>query len=303
MKFVLPKYPLRKRISISFSGGKTSAYMTVMLLEHFRQHPEYEVVVVFANTGQEHEETLTFVDRCDREFGFDLVWIESVTHHGSRKGVGFRKTSYDFACRKGEPFQDYIQKYGIPNQNYNQCTSRLKTEPMDAFRKSIGWEKETYSTAIGIRADEIDRVSATALANGIFYPCADAGITKADVRDWWAKQSFNLNIPEHLGNCTWCWKKSKRKLMTLTQSHPEIFEFPRKMEKLYGMAGGQRRDKAEKKEPRVFFRGKMTVDDLFAEATQPFTPFDDEHFIPFDDDLDVGGGCGESCEIGADLPD
>ena len=68
--FVYPKrYPLKDRISISFSGGKTSAYMTKMLLDHFRKHePWREIVVTFANTGQEHEETLKFVDRCDKVF-------------------------------------------------------------------------------------------------------------------------------------------------------------------------------------------------------------------------------------------
>jgi hypothetical protein len=34
--------------------------------------------VVFANTGQEREETLEFVKQCDDHFGFGTVWIEGV---------------------------------------------------------------------------------------------------------------------------------------------------------------------------------------------------------------------------------
>lgn len=39
----------RSRLAISFSGGRTSAYMTDMLLGRYRD--THEVVVTFANTG------------------------------------------------------------------------------------------------------------------------------------------------------------------------------------------------------------------------------------------------------------
>jgi hypothetical protein len=300
--FVHPKrYPLKDRISISFSGGKTSAYMTKMLLDYFRQHePWREIVVTFANTGQEHEETLKFVERCDKEFGFGVVWLEAVVNPKARKATGFRVVNFETASRKGEPFEDVIKKYGIPNKMYNHCTRETKLQPMIAYYDSIGWKYGDYSVAIGIRADEIDRVSAKAMSKGAFYPCVDAGVTKEDVRQWWLEQRFNLNIPEHLGNCTWCWKKSIRKLMTLTQSHPEIFEFPRRMEAEHAMSGGKRRD-GSPKTPRTFFRENNSVESLFARAAEGnFVPFEDDKFIPFDEDLDVGGSCGDSCEIYSD---
>jgi hypothetical protein len=302
--FVYPsaKYPLKDRISISFSGGKTSAYMTKMLLDHFRKHdPEREISVVFANTGQEHEETLKFVERCDREFGFGVVWIEAVVNPQKGKGIRHRVVNFDTASRNGEPFEAYIAKHGIPNTMYKQCNSRLKTEPMYDYRRSCGWASGTYSTAVGIRADEIDRVSIKGMTEmGLFYPCADAGVTKEDVREWWAKQTFNLNIPEHWGNCKTCWKKSDRKLLTIARNNPEFFAFFDRMEKTYALAGGERKD-GECRKPRVFFRKDRSVQDLLREAAEGnFTPYEDDKFIPFDDELDVGGSCGESCEIGAD---
>ena len=296
-----PKYPLKNRISISFSGGKTSAYMTKMLLDHFRMHePWREIVVTFANTGQEHEETLKFVDRCDKAFGFGVVWLEAEVTHGKRVATGHRVVDFDTASRKGEPFEEVIKKYGIPNKMYNHCTRETKLAPMISYYNSIGWKHGEYSIAIGIRADEIDRVSAKTMSKGGFYPCADAGVTKDDVRDWWLKQDFNLNIPEQLGNCTWCWKKSLRKLMTLTQSHPEIFDFPRRMEIEHAFSGGERRDKGVR-DARIFFRENNSTETLFAKAALGFTPFEDDMFIPFDDELDVGGACGDSCEIYSDI--
>lgn len=300
--FVHPKQPLKDRISISFSGGKTSAYMTKMLLDYFREHePWREIIVTFANTGQEHEETLKFVERCDKAFGFGVVWLEAKVN--PKRGIGIRHRIVDFetASRNGEPFEAYIAKHGIPNRMYNQCTSRLKTEVMDSYRKSAGWKKDDHSTAVGIRSDEADRVSMTAIKKWrVFYPCVDAGVTKEDVRRWWAEQDFNLNIPEHLGNCTWCWKKSNRKLLTLAQTHPEVFDFPKRMEAEYALAGGKRRD-GEARKPRCFFRGERKAEDILREAAEGnFTPFEDDKFIPFDADLDVGGACGDSCEIYSD---
>ncbi len=200
--FVPPRLPLREKIAISFSGGATSGFMLKMLLDHFRTHePDREVVVTFCNTGLEHPRTLDFVNQCDREFRADVVWLEAVVTHGQRIGIRHKIVTYETASRNGEPFENYIKKHGIPNTMYKQCNSRLKTEVMDHYRSSIGWHFDDYSTAVGIRADEIDRVSAKAMAKGIFYPCADAGITKADVKSWWSQQPFWLDVPEHLGNC------------------------------------------------------------------------------------------------------
>jgi hypothetical protein len=298
--FAYPKMPLKSAICINFSGGKTSAYMTKMVLDHFREHdPKKPIYVMFANTGQEHEETLKFIDRCDKEFRFGTIWIEAVVNPQHRKGIRHKIVTFDTASRNGAPFEAVIAKHGIQNRGYPQCTSRLKLEPMRSLKRSLGLKPRFTSTAVGIRADEIDRMSFAQMEKfGIFYPCIDAKVTIEDVREWWSKQSFNLNIPSHLGNCTWCWKKSLRKLMTIAKDHPEFLEFPARMERDYATAGGNRKDGAERL-PRKFFRDGRSAADLIAEAgSVDFRPFSDEHFIPFDEKLDVGSGCGESCEVG-----
>lgn len=302
-QFVYPseRYPLRERVCVSFSGGKTSAYMTKMLLDHFRPRG-VDVSVVFANTGQEHPKTLEFVHKCDEYFGFGTVWIEADVDPRRGKGTKAKIVDFETASRDGKPFEDYIRKYGVPNRMYNQCTSRLKSDPMDHYRRHVlGWKKDSYSTAIGIRADEMDRVSITGMAvHGFFYPCVDAGVTKQDVKEWWEEQPFNLEIPEHLGNCVWCWKKSNRKLLTIAKHYPRFFDFPWRMEEFFSLNGGPRRDGAPRQR-RFFFRGDRSTEDILASAQQDFEEFTDNGFIEFDPDLDVGSGCGESCEIGADI--
>jgi hypothetical protein len=279
-------------LSISFSGGKTSGFMTKWTLENMREQFD-DVVVTFANTGQEHEETLKFVDRCDKEFGFNVVWLEAVVDPRLNKGTRHKIVTFETASRNGAPYEAGCAKYGLPNRVFQWCTRELKVNAMKSYLRSIGWKKGTYKTAIGVRVDEMDRVNSKMEEEGIIYPLIEnCRMTKKDVNLWWAQQSFNLEIPEHLGNCTWCWKKSDRKLMTLALDHPEVFEFPARMEPKYEFAG------AGDEKPRRFFRGKRTVDEVFARAlTEPFEKFVPEVYLPYDENLDPANGCSESCEV------
>jgi len=289
---------MKPRLAISFSGGRTSAVMTKMCI--WKYGDTHDILVTFANTGCEDPRTLDFVMDCDSHFKFNTVWIEAEVTHGERVGIRPKIVDYKTASRKGQPFEEYIKKYGIPNAGSPQCTSRLKTEPMEYYiRKVIGWHPSTYKTAIGIRSDEMDRVSSKKDEYGFIYPLVDAGITKGMVLAEVARWPFRLELPgEHWGNCTWCWKKSFRKLMTLAKEDKRAFDFPARMEAKYGTHKAQ-----NEKGRRVFFRGDRSVQDLMTMAEKPFEVYSDykqRTLFEWDDLLDVGAGCGESCEIGAD---
>ena len=159
---------LRQRLLISFSGGRSSAMMTKLMLDDDLFYDE--VLIVFANTGQERNETLDFVKQCDEVFGFNTVWVEAVTHHGTRKGCTHAITSHHDANRDGRVFEDVISKYGLPNVNYPHCNRELKLNPIRSYLRSIGWKHGSYDTAIGIRADEMDRVTIDYRKKGYHLP-------------------------------------------------------------------------------------------------------------------------------------
>lgn len=304
---------LSSRLFVSFSGGETSAMMAVWVKENLAVAYD-EVVFLMANTGEENERTLDFAQRCDDHFKLGLVLVEAVIHHGVRKNPTARVVSFAEASRHGEPFEEMIKKYGIPNSKAKHCTRALKLRPMEDYvHNTLGWARGSYDTAIGIRADEMDRISSQQFERKIIYPFISfEPTTKPEVNAFWRAQPFRLGLKGYEGNCKWCWKKSFRKHYTILRENPAAYDFPQLMEANYGMVGAEfLKDTSERRDPlpegyrRVFFRESKSVLDLKREALalpSSFVPApDDANVYPdFDPDLDAGAGCEESCEVHAD---
>lgn len=282
-----------KRLLLSMSGGRTSAYMTRQMLTRFA-HLWEEIVVVFANTGQENEQTLEFVRNCDKFFGFKTVWVEAVVNPEKRAGTKHKVVTFDTAARNGEPFEAVIAKYGVSNMKHPHCTRELKQRAIESYAASLGWGND-YATAIGIRPDELRRVNPKATERKIVYPLVDWFYAdKQDVNDWWEEQPFNLELEEHQGNCKWCWKKSFVKHGLLLRENPSQYDFPARMEAEYGYVGpDQEPDEAF---PRVFFRGNRSTAALKDYCREIGVQ------VVRTADPDENSGCGESCELYPTLP-
>lgn len=287
-----------KKLLISFSGGRTSAYMTWWLLNNMRD--KYEIIVVFANTGKELEETLEFVNKCDTKFGFNTVWIEAKVNEKKGVGTSFNIVDFKTADRKGRIFEEHIGKYGIPNANAPQCTREMKAVPIKKYAQSLGWKG--YETALGIRSDEPSRLSwAKKKKFKLLYFAELFHVTKSDVNLFWSKQSFDLQLKSYQGNCDLCYKKSLRKLMTISKEKPELADWWREMEKKYENFDPRNSGKT----PYRFFRDDMTIDEIIEESNLPFEiakdtskEIDDyRQTALWDTYLDSNNGCSESCEV------
>ena len=59
---------------ISFSGGRTSAYMLWRVLQSNNGLLD-DAIVCFANTGKEDEATLQFVHDCETQWNVKIHWL------------------------------------------------------------------------------------------------------------------------------------------------------------------------------------------------------------------------------------
>lgn len=220
------------------------------------EFPDQDIPFVFANTGQEHERTLEFVQECAEHWDMPIVWVEPEVHHGRRKGCTHRIVDFATASRNGEPFEEVIRKYGIPSKAYPHCTRELKMNPMRDYIKGI--LGRGHVAAVGIRGDEPRRLGRDP---AIVYPMAHWWPrSKEDVLAWWRAQPFDLNLEEREGNCLWCWQKSDAKHAENLARHPEWYSFPAEMERKYAYI------KAPDK-PRTIFRGGRSTAQLIESVT------------------------------------
>jgi 3'-phosphoadenosine 5'-phosphosulfate sulfotransferase (PAPS reductase)/FAD synthetase len=283
MKFFINQQQKKnmKNILVSFSGGRTSALMA-RLIQELPYYKEWNKLYVFANTGKEKEETLQFIDRCDKEWNLGVVWIESVINPVKGKGVTWKIVDLKTANRTGQPFEDVIKKHGLPSKLYRHCTRDLKEEPIHKYAKHIF--DGDYLTAIGIRADEKHRISSDPKK---VYPLNDLNVDEAFVRNWWDRQKFDLNIKDYEGNCDLCFLKSKRKKLTLVKENPNIVQWWNEME--YKYSGGN--------QPIFDVYRDLSIDDLIQLSKHPFQKAIDKHELRkqqismFDPDMDLDFDC------------
>ncbi len=207
----------------TFSGGRTSAFMAKFLM-NLPKYKNYDKVFIFANTGKEREETLKFINDCDKKWGLGIVWLEANVIHKKGVGTNYKIVDYKTASRNGEPFYDMAKKYPLPNNFVSNCTRELKLAPMNKYVKSLVYKN--VFTAMGIRYDERHRESNNAKQNKIIYPLIyDIKVDNKFIRDWWERQSFDLNLKDYEGNCDLCFKKSLKKRLTIIKENPSVADW------------------------------------------------------------------------------
>jgi 3'-phosphoadenosine 5'-phosphosulfate sulfotransferase (PAPS reductase)/FAD synthetase len=219
-------------VQIAFSGGRTSAFMLHNILEANGGLPE-RAEVCFQNTGREMPETLDFVQACSDHWNVSVTWLE----YRSEK-PRFEIVNHNSASRDGEPFEQLVRKRKfLPNRVARFCTAELKVHCASRYARSKGWEH--WLNAVGIRADEARRIPTKPQKERWqpWHPLFNAGVTKADVTAFWARQSFDLELQNiggrtPLGNCDGCFLKSEANRAALAREHPDRFNWWVRMEEI-----------------------------------------------------------------------
>ena len=204
----------------SFSGGRTSAYLCAVLLERFDRG---DLRFVFMDTGAEHPATYDFIRKVDAHFGLDLVCLRCDASAPLGKGVEPYQVGLDEIGQDLVPFRSICDKYGTPTVASAWCTSRMKEDIHDKWCDDV-YGRSEYVTWIGVRADEPRRLGGMGRDPLKRYLAEIDDADKMDVLDYWRAMPFDLEIPEHLGNCVFCVKKSSMKLALAARDEPEMAE-------------------------------------------------------------------------------
>ena len=205
---------------ISFSGGRTSAYMLWRVLQSNGGLPR-DTVVLFANTGKEEEATLEFVRDCAERWSVPIIWLEY------RAPAAYEAVDFGWASRKGEPFEALLKHRALlPNPPKRFCSQELKIRTMARLLKDIGMVETVgegeFFAWVGIRADEQRRA---AKIDRERIPLVAAGIGAQEVGAFWRSQPFDLGLPNMNGrtmhgNCDLCFLKPADQIQSLIAEKP-----------------------------------------------------------------------------------
>lgn len=282
-------------IFCSISSGYSSILMAIKMKEWY---PNHNVIYGMANTSKERKESLDFMNECDKYFNLNMVWIEGIIKEEKNKGTDYKITTFENLITNGDLMENGIKKYGIPSKINKWCNRELKLIPMKKYVDSI-FGVNNYSIALGIRFDEMDRISENYKSNNIFYPLIENKIDSRLRNKFWNTQPIKIKIPAFKGNCDFCFEKSKRKILTIIKEDFDLIKWWLDKENKYSKIQLDNKDSynAYVVDNGInFSRGNQYFLELIEEAKNPFRSATDE-YIYESDMFDLEDECGNSCEI------
>lgn len=274
---------MSKHNVVSFSGGRTSAYL-VHCIEKMRKAGEIDNVhYVYMDTGAEHPKTYEFIKNCVDHFGIDLICLRPVTNMEKGKGNGYKVVGIDECTNDLQPWIDMSKKYGLPYVHGAFCTDRMKTTPFIKWANDT-FGKDNYTSWLGIRIDEKQRLKAKPNTK---YLAEISIMDKQDIIGWWDEQPFDLDINEWEGNCVFCIKKGVNKVALAAKDNPDLAaDFIKIIN-----SDDVRERESQKEAPKVMYRGNMTLEQVI----QTYDQFSREQIMG--SMRSASGACTESCEV------
>lgn len=226
---------------VSVSGGKDS---TATLLLALKQFPE-STFAVFADTGNEHEATLEYLDYLEEALGIHIDRIKAdlsdrferrrwwVLNKWPEKGVPIEicERAAGLLYPTGVPFLDLCMLKGrFPSRMAQFCTQELKTIPLTehALWYIDALEADVWSWQ-GVRRDEsAKRANAKGfedLSGGLFAWRPIAGWTAQETVDFVRSCGIELNPLYRQGmnrvGCMPCINTNKDELAEIARRFPE----------------------------------------------------------------------------------
>jgi len=270
-----------KYLSVSISGGRSSALSAYLVINNPEVYNYEKIIFTFANTGQEREETIRFLQEIENHWGININVIEG--NYSNPNKVSFTDVTWETMRWNSEPFEEmiaYMQRNswcGVPNEAIPYCSTYLKTRPIRAKAKSV-FGTVKYAQCLGMRKEDMPkRITLSVieeLEGKIICPMLthfEYPIGLFELDSFWNNHSFKLNMNSRYGNCKLCYKKSLPNLID-TINKTDV----KKELKWY--------QEMEQKYNNTFFRHRMSMNDIIKLAIENKPQL----YIDFDDPCHCG---------------
>lgn len=268
---------------VSFSGGRTSAYLVHLMRERGADF-------IFLDTGAEHPATYQFIRDVVKHWQINLVCLRVVVNPVLKQANTYRVVELADIGPDLQPWRDICDKYGTPYLHGPFCTRVLKKEVFDRY--CADHYPDGHETILGIRADEPKRLKPRA---GVVYLADLSDFEKPDILAWWKQQPFDLQIPEHLGNCVFCVKKRPNKIALAARDEPVLAsEFMQVIHSPTVRPVPHRKQQNNK----IMYRFNTSLEQIIA-TSAPLSRDDIYEALKGDHAFDAGT-CSESCEVFGD---
>ncbi len=190
---------------VSFSGGKDSTAMLLMMLEKKMKVDE----IIFCDTGMEFPQMYEHIKKVEKHIGRPITMLKAEK--------GFEYYMFDHEKTKG------LKGYGWPRMFMRWCTGELKTKLLKKY-----YEKQEITEYIGIAADEPARIKDKN------YPLVDWGVTEAEALKYCYQKGFDwggLYKDFRRVSCWCCPLQRIDGLRVLYHKYPVLWETLKDMDK------------------------------------------------------------------------
>jgi 3'-phosphoadenosine 5'-phosphosulfate sulfotransferase (PAPS reductase)/FAD synthetase len=192
---------------VSFSGGKDSTAMLLLMLEHGWHIDE----IIFCDTGMEFPQMYEHIDKVERYIARPITKLKAEKP--------FEYWMFEHIKTKGE--RQGQEGYGWPTMWARWCTAALKQDVVKRYLRQHSNITEYH----GIAADEAHRAEKNK-GRSISYPLIEWGMTEKDCLNYCYSKGFDWDgLYEHFNrvSCWCCPLKSLAELRQLYKHYPEMW--------------------------------------------------------------------------------
>lgn len=197
---------------VSFSGGKDSTAMLLMMLEKGMKIDE----IVFCDTGLEFPDMYDHIDKVEAYIGRKITRLKA--------DRSFEYWAFEHVKVKGKTKGEI--GYGWPSMRIRWCTDRLKTSVINRYFKE---KRKIYDVVqyVAIAADEEWRVK------NEHYPLVEWGVTEKQALQYCFDKGFDWNgLYDNMDRVScWCCPLQPLKCLKVLHDHyPDLWEKLKEMD-------------------------------------------------------------------------